>query len=518
MPKKPNILFVFTDQQRGDTLGTLNPVMRTPVMDRLCREGTTFTSAYTPVPVCVPARCSLIFGQYAHKTDCYENGFAMPEDTPERPTFMGALTEAGYRTHGVGKMHFTPNGRALRGFQSRDYVGDGARTPQENDYLTWLHSQGYDHIVDHNGVRGEMYYIPQPAQMPARAHSSHWVADRCLDFLAREDDRPFFLWASFEDPHPPFTPPVPWNKLYRAPSMPLPKRPPDMENFHTWVNRVQNRYKYRDAGIDDNLMRAIKGYYYATVSFIDYNVGRIIAHLEESGELENTLILWTSDHGEFLGDYNCVGKRSFLKSAAHVPMVARYPERFAAGRQVDVPTSLVDVMPTLLAAAETDTDSSDLDGIDLAELAAQPDTDRTVYGQYQRGNKAHYMALTRRWKYVYCASDNREFLFDRLVDPEETRNRAETLGYVERTARMRNELIAYLQDEGYTEPLDGDAWRAFPPPPFPKDPDGGLLFQDAGWAEPLMHIPGYSDEREPKVSGTTSVIREAFSDPRRNTG
>ena len=141
MSKKPNILFVFTDQQRGDTLGTQNPVIRTPVMDRLCREGTTFTSAYTPVPVCVPARCSLIFGQYAHKTDCYENGFAMPEDTPERPTLMGELTAAGYRTHGVGKMHFTPDGRALR-LRDVATVSRGAADPPDDMALVAVGGYG----------------------------------------------------------------------------------------------------------------------------------------------------------------------------------------------------------------------------------------------------------------------------------------------------------------------------------------------------------------------------------------
>jgi arylsulfatase A-like enzyme len=408
-------------------------------------------------------------------------------------------------------MHFTPDGRALRGFESRDYTGDGAARKEQNDYLMWLHASGFSHIHDQDGVRGEMYYIPQPAQMPAWAHSSHWVADRSLDFLQNRDpSRPFLLWASFEDPHPPFTPPVPWNKLYRGPSMPLPKRPPDLENFWIHVNRVQNRYKYRDAGIDDNLLRVIKAYYYATVSFIDYNVGRILECLEESGELEDTLIVWTSDHGEYLGDYNCFGKRTFLRSAANVPLIARYPDRFPAGRRVDAPASLVDVMPTLLAAAGVDRGPADLDGVDLAALAAKPDLRDVVFGQYQCGGKASYMALTQRWKYIYCASDNREFLFDLLVDPDETRNRAETLGYIDRTRAIRATLIAYMRQEGHTEPLDGDSWRVYPPPAFPADPDGGLLFQDPAWTRSEMHIPGYSDADAPVVRGMTEVIGRAF--------
>ncbi len=498
MAKQPNILFVFTDQQRADTLGTLNPVMRTPVMDRLCDEGVLFANAHTPVPVCVPARCSLIFGQYAHKTGCFENNFPMPDVTAQRPTFMSALTEAGYQTHGVGKMHFTPDRHALRGFETRDEGEEGVRTVADDDYLTWLHAQGFDYVHDVNGVRGEMYYIPQPSQLPAWAHTSHWVADRSLDFLRdRDRTRPFMLWSSFIDPHPPFAPPVPWNKLYRAPSMPLPKLPPDFENLWTHVNRVQNRYKYRDAGLDYNLLRVMKAYYYATVSFVDYNVGRIIAWLEQEGELDNTLIVWASDHGEFLGDYGCFGKRRFLKSAANVPLFVRYPERFEAGQRVTAPTSLVDVMPTLLAAADVSREGLELDGVDLADLAEMPALREVVFGHYQRGdatsyNQASYMALTERWKYIYAASENREFLFDLRVDPEETRNRAETLGYLEQTRALRQTMIDYLRQEGYTAPLDGDNCRVYVPPAFSRDPDAQLLFQDPGWARPYMHIPGYS--------------------------
>ena len=261
----------------------------------------------------------------------------------------------------------------------------------------------------------------------------------------------------------------------------------------------------------------MRAYYYATVSFIDYNVGRIIAHLEETGELDNTLIVWSSDHGEFLGDYGCVGKRSFLRSAANVPLLARLPGRFAAGQRVSSPASLVDVMPTFMAAAGIDGRGYDLDGVDLAKLAVDADMREVVYGQYQRGPLASYMVMSERWKYIYVASDNREFLFDLKVDPEETRNRALTQGYVGVTKAMRERTIGYLQEQGYTEPLEGDAWRMYPAPKFPQDPDAGFLFQDAPWSIPLMHIPGYSDET-PLPSGFPEVIMRAFSGGRRPPG
>ncbi len=497
---RPNILFIFTDQQRADAIGALNPVIRTPVLDRLAAEGTLFTNAYTPAPVCVAARCSLIFGQYPHNTGCFDNAFPMPEVTPQRPTFMSALAQAGYQTHGIGKMHFTPDPYALRGFQHRERCEELAN-PREDDYCAWLHSQGFDYIYDTNGARSEMYYIPQVAQWPAWADSSSWVAEQAVHFIQHRprktpDAVPFLLWASFIDPHPPFAPPVPWNKLYRGPDMPLPKRPPDYENLHTYINRCQNRYKFRDAGIDDRLNQMIKAYYYATISFVDYNVGRILRALEATGQLENTLILWSSDHGEFLGDYHCFGKRSFLKSAANIPLVARYPPRFAAAQRIDAPVSLIDIFPTFLAAAGTPIPAS-VDGIDLADVARNPAQREMVFGSYIYGdasclNTANYMALSSRWKYIYSASENRQFLFDRLIDAEETRNRAETPTAAIHTEMMRTALIHRLRQDGYTAPLDDDAhgWRVFPPPQFPQDPDAGLLFQDPPRSLPV--IPGYT--------------------------
>jgi len=281
--------------------------------------------------------------------------------------------------------------------------------------------------------------------------------------------------------------------------MPLPKRPPDSHNLWTFINRVQNRYKFRDAGLDDRLLQIMKADYYAQVSFIDYNVGSILAELEAQGELDNTLILWTSDHGEFLGDYDCFGKRSFLRSAANVPLVVRYPDRFGMGSRVAAPASLVDVMPTFLAAAGVDAHGLSLDGVDLAALARQDQLRPAVFGHYQSGpadayNRACYMALTERWKYIYSAAENREFLFDLRVDREETRNRAETAGYLEQTAAMRRLMVGQVWSAGREQVLDGDGWRAYPPPAFHADPDGGLLFQDPAWAADQFRIPGYTDD------------------------
>jgi len=493
---RPNILFIFTDQQRADAIHAAgNPVIRTPHLDRLVREGVLFRSAYTPSPVCVPARCSLVCGQYPHKTGCADNGDPMPED---RPTFMQVLSEAGYRTHGIGKMHFSPDPQALRGFETREHQEELRGRVEDDDYLKFLQKEGYGHVYDPFGQRGEMYYIPQPAQMPARLHGTHWVGNRAVEFIRKADpSRPFCLFASFIHPHPPFSPPTPWNKLYRGPLMPLPKRPDNSEALQTFMNRFQNRYKYRDNGIDNNLLRVMKAYYYACISFIDFQIGRMLEALAETRRLDNTLILFASDHGEFLGDYNCFGKRSMLDAAARIPMIARYSERFAQGQICDVPASLVDVMPTLLAAAGIDTASYGLDGVDLADIAADgPESaysDRTVYSQYQKEDLGVYMALSRRWKYFYSAPDRREFLFDRIQDAEETRNRAGMSLCQRALEQMRGSLFEFYRREGFTGPIEGNHWKLFPQPSIPEDPDAGLLIQDNEWSRPYQAIPGYTD-------------------------
>jgi len=493
----PNILLIFTDQQRADTIHAAgNPIIRTPNLDRLAGEGVLFSSAYTPSPVCVSARCSLIHGQYPHKTGCTYNGDPMPED---RPTVMSLLTEAGYRTHGIGKMHFRPDPQALRGFQSREHQEELRDRVEDDDYLQFLRANGFDHIYDPFGQRGEMYYVPQPAQMPARLHGTNWVGDRAVHFIRNADSsRPFFLFASFIHPHPPFSPPTPWNKLYRAALMPLPKKPQGYQALQTHMNRVQNRYKYRDNGIDNNLVRMMKAYYYACISFIDFQIGKMLQALEDTGQLDNTLIVFTSDHGEFLGDYDCFGKRSMLDSAARVPMIVRYPQRFAQGQVCEAPTSLVDVMPTILAAAGVGLTGLDLDGADLAEVAAAGGAaaygNRIIYSQYQRQALGVYMTVNRRWKYFYSAPDRQEFLFDREQDPDETRNKAGLSLCADPLQEMRGSLIEYYQRHGYVDPLDGDAWKLFPQPSVPTDPDAGLLIQDAPWAAPYQNIPGYTDE------------------------
>ncbi len=508
----PNILHIFVDQQRFDTIRELgNHIIHTPNLDRLCRSGVAFSNAFSPSPVCVAARCSMIYGQYPVHTGCYANTI-MPTD--ERETFMEALTKAGYRTHGIGKCHFTPDTYALRGFQTRERQEEGgAGSLEKEDYLKFLHDAGFGYMLEPLGVRSEMYYIPQPSPLPARLHPSQWVGDRALEFMEQtgKGEAPWYLFCSFIDPHPPFAPPSPWHKLYRTPMMPPPQIAEDYESLQTYVNRCQNRYKYRDRGIDLNLLRTMKAYYYATISFVDYQIGRLLDALEADNRLGNTLIVFTSDHGELLGDNHCFGKRSMHDASARIPMIVTLPGVFDGGRRCTAPVSLVDLAPTFLNLAGAAITTHQLDGEDLTAVASGQSRRQYVFTQHSYTHEmdyanseqkiapdmladreleiaacSTYMAVSEQWKYVYSAPDDREFLFDRQLDLQESRNCAGMSFYRETVAKMRGTVHKYLQYN--PKAVDGDQWRSFPRKIFPVNPDAGLLIQDgyAPWAKPEL--------------------------------
>ncbi len=252
--------------------------------------------------------------------------------------------------------------------------------------------------------------------------------------------------------------------------MPPPKLPPHAEDLQLYINKYQNRYKYRDNGWDLNLVRTMKAFYYACISFIDFQIGRILEALEETGQLDNTIIIFTSDHGEHLGDYRCFGKRSMHDSAARIPLLVRYPRQFPAGHKVDTPVSLVDIYPTILEATGVDERPPHLDGMPFQEIVSSGLSTRTVYSQFQSGPQAVYMLRSEHYKYIYSTPDNREILFHVDIDPEETHD----LAGVPQYRRKLEEYRAMLMERtGLEIPA-----RNHTPPKTPANPDDGLLVQD----------------------------------------
>lgn len=476
---KPNILLLFCDQFRWDCISALgNSELITPNLDRLSREGTSFTRAYSPSPVCVPARNSKFWGLYPCNTGVCDNDRTFK---PFSENVMEILGEKGYYSHGIGKMHFAVDPTGLNGFSSRERQEEMASDTETDEYLKYLTDKGYNRVFDVHGQRSEMYYIPQISLLPQQDHPTNWVGDRSVAFL-REYDRsePFFLMSSFIHPHPPFSPPASWNKLYRLPEVSHPYVPDDFDDLLVYINHFQNRYKYRSNGLDRNLIRTIRAFYFSCVSFIDHQIGRIISELEAKGILDKTLIIFTSDHGEMLGDHNSFGKRCMLDPSARIPMIARYPARFRAGSRCDLPVSLVDILPTLASAAGIDTSGIQTDGIDLALTAADKTDREYVFSQFNDAGYGLYMAAGRYEKYIYSASDDKSLYFDRRIDELESKNLAGLPETASGALHMKQVLLDFLS-ANLPDAVENGDFKKYPKLSVPEDQDACLFYQDHTW-------------------------------------
>jgi len=274
----------------------------------------------------------------------------------------------------------------------------------QDDYTNFI-MENYPWVFDYNGMRSEMYYVPQISPLPAKDHPTAWIGDRSVEFIEQCDpDRPMLLMSSFIHPHPPFCPPAPWNKLYRE-DPPKPYVPED-ENLATYWDLLGHRCSCERLMISEQDLLRQKNFYYACVSFVDYQVGRIIKALKDKGMYDDTLILYTADHGDMMGDYHATGKRTIMDSSCRIPFIMHYP---GAAPQVRTDVcSLVDVAPTMLSYAGIAYDPSEYDGIDL--FGDEKHTH--VFSQYGCGDNGVYMVTDGQNKLVYHASGDRYYLFE----------------------------------------------------------------------------------------------------------
>lgn len=460
MSERPNILLITVDQMRGDCLGIEgHPVVETPHLDHLARTGTRFTRAYSAVPSCIAARAAILTGmsQEHHGRVGYQDG------VPWRyaHTLPGELARAGYHTQGVGKMHFHPS-RSLQGFHNV-VLHDGylhfhrsSRQVYElhDDYRVWLREKaGADVDYAEHGI-GCNSWVARPWHLPERLHPTNWVVHQSIDFLRRRDpDKPFFLWMSFVRPHAPLDPPAHYFEQYLRRDIPSPR-------VGEWVDRdmPENPGLPPDAGrgrLREHELRRAQAAYYALITHIDHQIGRFLEVLGEYDELHNTLVLFTSDHGELLGDHHLFRKALPYEGSARVPLILCLPpSRWPQGNTASPPVELRDVMPTLLDAAGVSIPDS-VDGQSLLPWVRGEQVPWRCYihGEHAYGDASNHWLTDGRHKYVWFSQSGREQLFDLENDPDELHDLSTVVAFATEVAWWRQRLVEELtgREEGYVK-------------------------------------------------------------------
>lgn len=409
-----------------------HPVVKAPYLQRLADEGVVFEDAYCNSPLCAPSRASMMTGQLPSRIGAYDNASAFPDDTP---TFAHYLRTMGYRTCLSGKMHFV-GADQLHGFEERlttdIYPADFGWVPDwENPEKRFSWYQNMLSIVQ-AGVCVTSNQLDYDEEAGFRAV-------RHLHDMARdEDERPFCMVASFTHPHDPFAITREYWDRYDHREIDMPEVGPlPVEELDPHSRRLRHV-----CGLDlyqqtEERVRNARHAYYGMISYIDDKVGELVQALEDTGRAEDTIVLFTADHGELLGERGLWYKMSFLDRSARVPLIVHAPGRFPAGR-VASPVSLVDLLPTFVELAEGEAAPRFVDEPDGQSLLPLLDGEedgrgeRPVLGELlgEGAIAPHLMIRRGRYKYIHGPPDPDQ-LFDLSRDPGELRNLADDPAHAE---------------------------------------------------------------------------------------
>ncbi len=482
--KRPNILLITSDQQHWNTIGARNPEVKTPNLDRLVREGTSFDRAYCPNPTCTPTRASIITGMYPSQHGAWTLGTKLLED---RHTLGEDLSASGYRTALVGKAHFQP----LKGTEEHSSL---EAYPLLQDLAYWKSFNepfyGFDHVelarnhtneahvgqhyalwMEEKGcLNWRDYYLEPTGSMdtsmlhkwaiPERYHYNTWIAERTNALLSdySKQDSPFFLWSSFFDPHPPYLVPEPWDTMYDPDKLTLPTispgehqlNPPHFgmtqqqnPDFGPWKETGQEIHGYHShQRFDESEQRRNMATYYGMISMMDHYIGKILDQLDELGLTHNTIVVFTSDHGHFFGQHGLHYKGGFhYEDLIRVPFIVRYPGQVPADVRSDALQSLVDLAPTFLSLTDIKIPDA-MTGINQSEV---------WLGHRQTGVRDHILCEFRheptsihqktyvndRYKITVYYNQTYGEIFDLEVDPGEINNLWDSPNY----ASLKSELL-----------------------------------------------------------------------------
>ena len=498
---RPNVILIFTDQLRADALGCYgSTIVSTPNIDRMAQSGVLFEDCMITQPTCTPSRASILTGCYPSAIRSRMVGCATPDD----PRFLPRLLKtAGYHTASIGKIHLVPQGEEQRridesiydgeldyfGFSEIELVNGHGAGCMGSEYINELSDAVPDWRERYEarefyadgiaGAKAGTHKYPYPAEFA----SSSYVADRAIEFLNREHDSPFFLHLSFNDPHHPFTVPEPWASMYPPEKMPLPTERSAPDTMPPWYKKifdgdgsdrvVDGTYndpitgtvpmKYSDLKPAD--WQQVKAIYYGMISHLDHHLGRVLDALESTGQTEQTILVFVTDHGEYLGDHGFVGKGYHFEPVIKTPLIYNGPG-IQSGECASGIASTVDIAPTILDLCGVD-EPVGVHGISQADLlevggVSKRNTAITENDDDLAGEKMR--TLTRSdWKLTYYTGREYGELYDRTNDPEERNN----LWFLPEHREIRNELERELLEEVLCT-LDILPVRHQKPVPIPK--------------------------------------------------
>jgi len=462
---RPNILLITTDQHRYDAVGSNgNPVIRTPAIDSLAERGVRFQSAFSPCPLCMPARTSILTSQYVRTHGVVTNDHSPDGGLHEGAVFTRVLRDAGYRTALVGKHHIGHNGRMDWGLDVSVLVEGKYQFMPEgrtDEYRRWLAVEGLnERWISWTSEEYEKNFGAVTSYLDEAHYIDTYIGVRALEFLEAVDREPFFLWASFASPHHPWDPPAPYDAMYEPASMPAPHRalgemstkprgqqlyfqgliPPQPNAGSLATERVSDDEAY--ARLPQEVMGPIIAHYYGTITLVDRQIARLLSALDEKGLRENTLVVFTSDHGEYLGDHWMVNKSAALYDClVHVPLVVDWPGHAPAASTTDQMTSLIDIGPTLLEAAGIGAPST-FQGRSVLEAIEGGGPDERNAAFFEIGGVAG--VRTRRHKLVRYADESE--LYDLEQDPYELANLWDVSEFAEAKAELAERLDAWRDE------------------------------------------------------------------------
>jgi len=464
---RPNILFLFTDQQRWDTIAQAgNAHMVTPNLDQLAENGVRFDHMYTPCPLCTPARASIVTGCFPKRHMVHGNATWIPDDGDTWPRIF---TEAGYDTRAFGKIHSHP-WRNPTGFSKRVIAEDKFCFEMPDDYTLWLKEKGHkrpcpwrDQLEEYVSGRGCVVW-----NWPEELHIDSYIGMKAIEALKEvaKGDKPFCYWVSFNSPHAPHDPPQRFLDMYKDRDIPGPTRR-SYEPFDKPASRMLSLYildKYFGMAGDmfmlsDRQIKKRRSYYYATITLVDHWIGEIVRTLKEHGLYDNTIILFSSDHGDAQGDHNMIEKSFFYEGMVRVPLLFHCPGRFAPGVSDEFVQS-TDIAPTLLSLAGLRLPET-MDGQDVSPLLKRVDGWKTREAVFSEnyplgvvlgpaGASPLTMVRTREWKLVYEDEQTGCELYDMRGAADELHN----LYHEPEHREVRDELVARIEQwRSESEPL-----------------------------------------------------------------